>query len=215
MVIDILTLFPNMFDGFLSESIIKRAIEDKKVTINIHNFRDYSLDPHHNVDDYSYGGGAGMVLMPQPIFDCVEHLKTPDSKVIILTPAGLKYEQKMAYDLSQYKDILTSYNLETDLSTISGDSDLTTLESTVNSYISQIQLDQQDAQTSRMDEENSAKLIWEDELEMLEDEVGEEETQLELEQTDIETQMEYISNELQSINDAASKEMQGTVIKLS
>ena len=106
MKIDILTLFPNMFDGFLSESIIKRAINDHKVEINIHNFRDYSLDPHHNVDDYSYGGGAGMVLMPQPIFDCVEHLKTPDSKVIILTPAGLKYEQKMAYDLSHEKHLI-------------------------------------------------------------------------------------------------------------
>ena len=106
MIIDILTLFPNMFDGFLSESIIKRAIQDKKVTINIHNFRDYSLDPHHNVDDYSYGGGAGMVLMPQPIFDCVEKLKTKDSKVIILTPAGRKYEQKMAYDLSHEKHLI-------------------------------------------------------------------------------------------------------------
>ena len=106
MKIDILTLFPNMFDGFLSESIIKRAINDKKVEINIHNFRDFSTDPHHNVDDYSYGGGAGMVLMPQPIFDCVEHLKTPDSKVIILTPAGLKYEQKMAYDLSHEKHLI-------------------------------------------------------------------------------------------------------------
>ena len=106
MVIDILTLFPNMFEGFLSESIIKRAIQDKKVTINIHNFRDYSLDPHHNVDDYSYGGGAGMVLMPQPIFDCVEKLKTKDSKVIILTPAGRKYEQKIAYDLSHEKHLI-------------------------------------------------------------------------------------------------------------
>ena len=71
MKIDILTLFPNMYDGFLSESIIKRAINDKLVEVNIHNFRDYSLDPHHNVDDYSYGGGAGMVLTPQPIFDSV------------------------------------------------------------------------------------------------------------------------------------------------
>ena len=106
MKIDILTLFPNMFDGFLSESIIKRAINDHKVEINIHNFRDYSTDPHHNVDDYSYGGGAGMVLMPQPIFDCVEHLKTPESKVIILTPAGVKYSQKMAYDLASEKHLI-------------------------------------------------------------------------------------------------------------
>ena len=106
MKIDVLTLCPNMFDGFLSESIIKRAINDKKVTINIHDFRNYSTDPHHNVDDYSYGGGAGMVLMPQPIYDCVESLKTPDSKVIILTPAGIPYKQKMAYDLSHEKHLI-------------------------------------------------------------------------------------------------------------
>ena len=106
MIIDILTLFPNMFDGFLSESIIKRAINDKKVTINIHDFRTYSNDPHHNVDDYSYGGGAGMVLMPQPIFDCVEKLKTADSKVIIMTPSGTPYKQKMAYDLSNEKHLI-------------------------------------------------------------------------------------------------------------
>ena len=106
MKIDILTLFPSMFDGFLSESIIKRAINSKLVEINIHNFRDYSTDPHHNVDDYSYGGGAGMVLMPQPIFDCVEHLKTADSKVIILTPSGVPYKQKMAYDLSGEKHLI-------------------------------------------------------------------------------------------------------------
>ena len=106
MKIDILTLFPNMYDGFLSESIIKRAINDKLVEVNIHNFRDYSLDPHHNVDDYSYGGGAGMVLMPQPIFDCVDALKTKDSKVIIMTPAGKKYNQKMAYDLSHEKHLI-------------------------------------------------------------------------------------------------------------
>ena len=72
MKIDILTLFPNMFDGFLNESIIKRAIEDNKVTINIHDIRKYSKDKHHKVDDYGYGGGAGMVLMPEPIFDAVD-----------------------------------------------------------------------------------------------------------------------------------------------
>ena len=86
MIIDILTLFPNMFSTVFEESITKRAKEDKKVTINIHNFRDYTDDPHHKVDDTPYGGGAGMVLMAQPIFDCVERLKTKNSKVILLTP---------------------------------------------------------------------------------------------------------------------------------
>ena len=68
MKIDILTLFPSMFDGFVNESIIKRAIDSKKVEINVYNIRDYSNDPHKKVDDYAFGGGAGMVLMPQPIF---------------------------------------------------------------------------------------------------------------------------------------------------
>ena len=86
MKIDILTLFPHMFDGFLSESIIKRAIEDKKVFINIHDIRDYSKDPHKKVDDYGFGGGAGMVLMPQPIFDAVDDLRNDDSFVILMTP---------------------------------------------------------------------------------------------------------------------------------
>lgn len=106
MKIDILTIFPNMFKEVFSESIIKRAIDSKKVEINIHNFRDYTNDPHNKVDDTPYGGGAGMVLMCQPIFDCVEKIKTKDSKVILLTPAGFKYEQKMAYDLSKEKHLI-------------------------------------------------------------------------------------------------------------
>ena len=72
MKIDILSLFPDMFNGVFTESIIKRAIKDKKVNIEIHNFRDYTTDPHNKVDDTPYGGGCGMVLMAQPIFDCVE-----------------------------------------------------------------------------------------------------------------------------------------------
>ena len=106
MKIDILTLFPHMFDGFLEESIIKRAILDNKVTINIHNFRDYSNDPHKKVDDYPYGGGAGMVLMPQPIFDCIDNIKTKDSKIILLTPQGVKYNQKHAIKLSCEKHLI-------------------------------------------------------------------------------------------------------------
>ena len=106
MRIDILTLFPNMFDGAFSESIIKRAIDDKKVEINIINFRDYTTDLHNKVDDTPYGGGAGMVLSCQPIFDCVESIKTPDSKVILLTPAGIPYKQRMAYKLSEEKHLI-------------------------------------------------------------------------------------------------------------
>lgn len=106
MKIDILTLFPNMFDNIFSESIIKRAVENKLVEINIHNFRDYTDDPHNKVDDTPYGGGAGMVLMAQPIFDCVESLKTDGSKVILLTPSGIPYKQKQAYDLSKEKHLI-------------------------------------------------------------------------------------------------------------
>lgn len=106
MKIDVLTLFPTMFDGFLNESIIKRAREFKKVEINVYNIRDYSVDPHKKVDDYSYGGGAGMVLMPQPIFDAVDDLKSDDAIVILLTPQGKTYDQSCALELSKLKHII-------------------------------------------------------------------------------------------------------------
>ena len=106
MKIDILTLFPNMFNNFLTESIIKRAINDKKVIINIHNIRDYSKDIHKRVDDYPFGGGEGMVLMPQPIFDAVNDLRNDDSYVILMTPQGIKYNQKKAYELKNKKHLI-------------------------------------------------------------------------------------------------------------
>lgn len=106
MKIDILTIFPEMFDGFLSHSIIKRAIEKGKVTINVHDIRKYSKDPHKRVDDYGYGGGRGMVLMPQPIFDAVDDLKDEDSKVLLMTPQGVPYKQNLAYDLSKEKHLI-------------------------------------------------------------------------------------------------------------
>lgn len=106
MKIDILTLFPDMFTGFLNESIIKRAIDNNKVIINIHNIRDYSKDKHKKVDDYGFGGGKGMVLMPQPIFDAVESIKDNDSKVILLTPQGKTYKQSMAYELSSEQHLI-------------------------------------------------------------------------------------------------------------
>ena len=106
MKIDVLTLFPDMFECFISESIIKRAIEKKKIEINIHNIRNYSTDQHKKVDDYSFGGGAGMVLMPQPIFDAVDALKTSDSKIILMTPQGCVFKQNLAYDLSHEKHLI-------------------------------------------------------------------------------------------------------------
>ena len=106
MKIDILTLFPDMFKGVFSESIIKRAIDLEKVEINLINFRDYTNDLHNKVDDTPYGGGAGMVLMLQPIFDCVKSIKTDDSVVILLTPDGVPYKQNISYSLSRKKHII-------------------------------------------------------------------------------------------------------------
>lgn len=106
MTIDILTLFPNMYQGIFDESIIKRAIDEKRVEINIHNFRDYTLDPHKKVDDTPYGGGAGMVLTCQPIFDCIKDIRTEDSLVILLTPDGEVYKQTKAYELKDKKHII-------------------------------------------------------------------------------------------------------------
>ena len=106
MKIDILTLFPSMFDGFINESIIKRAREKGSVEINIHNIRDYSKDPHKKVDDYGFGGGKGMVLMPQPIFDAVDNLRKKNTKVILMTPQGVKYNQELAYNLTNEKHLI-------------------------------------------------------------------------------------------------------------
>ena len=106
MKIDILTLFPEMFTEFLNTSIIKRAIVENKVIIKVYNIRDYSLDPHKKVDDYQFGGGAGMVLMPEPIFRAIDEIKTPESVVLLMTPQGEPYNQKKAYELSNYKHLI-------------------------------------------------------------------------------------------------------------
>ena len=106
MQIDILTLFPEMFEGFLTESIIKRAIEKELVKINIINFRDYTTDPHGKVDDTPFGGGAGMVLQIEPIYNALEKIKTDDSHIILLTPSGKTFNQKKAKNLSNYKHLI-------------------------------------------------------------------------------------------------------------
>lgn len=106
MKITILSLFPNMFDGFLTESIIKRAIQNEKVEVKIINFRDYSVYNNKQVDDTPYGGGAGMVLMCDPIFRCIDEIRTPKSHIIILSPEGRIYNEKKARELSKYEDII-------------------------------------------------------------------------------------------------------------
>ncbi len=106
MRIDVLTLFPNFFEGFLNESIIKRAILKKKVEINIINFRDYSPLNNKQVDDTPYGGGAGMVLRCEPIFLCLDEIKTKDSLVILLSPQGKTFKEQTAHTLKKYKHII-------------------------------------------------------------------------------------------------------------
>lgn len=106
MVIDVLTLFPNMYDNFLTESIIKRAIDNGKVKVNIHNIRDYTVYNNNQVDDYPFGGGGGMVLMCDPIFRAIDALKDDDAFIIMMTPGGIVYKEKVAYDLSQKKHLI-------------------------------------------------------------------------------------------------------------
>lgn len=97
----ILTIFPEMFQGFLNESILKKAQGNGVIEIQIHNIRDYSKDKHKKVDDTPYGGGAGMVFTPQPLFDCIEAVKklAPKAPVIYLSPRGIRLTQVRAEKL--------------------------------------------------------------------------------------------------------------------
>ena len=106
MRIDILTLFPNMFNGFVSESIIKRAIEKEKVEINLIDFRQYTKLNNNQVDDTAFGGGAGMVIMCDPIVSALEEIKTEDSHIILLDPKGKLYNQKKAKEYKEYKHLI-------------------------------------------------------------------------------------------------------------
>lgn len=106
MKIDILTLFPDMFTGFLNESIIKRAMDKNLVTIQVHNIRDYSPFKNKQVDDYQYGGGAGMVLMCEPIFAAIEDLKKEDTLVLMMSPSGKNFKEKTAKEYSLKKHII-------------------------------------------------------------------------------------------------------------
>jgi len=105
MRIDILTLFPNMFNGPFDESIIKRAIDNNIVNIVFHNLRDWGLGKHKMVDDYPFGGGSGMVMKPEPLFDAMEAIIAQDSnssaQVILLTPQGRLFNQGIAAELAK------------------------------------------------------------------------------------------------------------------
>ena len=106
MRIDILTLFPSMFDGFKTESIMKRAIEKGKVEINIIDIRDYTPYKNNQVDDYQFGGGGGMIMMCEPVFNALESIRTEDSTVILLTPRGETYNEKKAYEFKDKKHLI-------------------------------------------------------------------------------------------------------------
>jgi len=110
--IDILTLFPQMFLGPFGVGIFQRAIDQELISVNLHNIRDYTHDKHHTVDDYAYGGGAGMVLKPEPIFEAVESIKS-DIKlggsvlpIVLLTPQGRLFSQEIAQELSSYSHLI-------------------------------------------------------------------------------------------------------------
>lgn len=105
MKIDILTLFPEMFAP-LKESIIKRATSIGKVEINIINIRDFALPPHYRCDDEPFGGGAGMVMMCEPIFKAVQSVKTDDAKIFYMSPRGTVFNQNMAVELSQLNHVI-------------------------------------------------------------------------------------------------------------
>ena len=106
MKIDILTLFPEMFEGFINTSIIKRAIDKEIIKINLINFRDYSPLNNKQVDDTPYGGGAGMILRCEPIFECLDSIGAEDAYIILLSPEGTKYKQDVAKRLNNYKHLI-------------------------------------------------------------------------------------------------------------
>ncbi|MCR5741780.1 MAG: tRNA (guanosine(37)-N1)-methyltransferase TrmD [Gammaproteobacteria bacterium] len=107
MRFDVLTLFPNMVSSILEDSILKRAIAGGLIEVNLHDFREFSKLKHHNVDDSPYGGGAGMVLMCEPIYDCLKSIEgNEDALKILLTPQGKTYTQKVAKELSLKNHII-------------------------------------------------------------------------------------------------------------
>ena len=104
--IDILTLFPRMLDGFLAESILGKAVEAKRLTVKVHNLRDWTTDKHNTADDRPFGGGAGMVLKPEPVFAALEELQKPGCRRIYLTPDGVPLRPALAEELSRQQHLI-------------------------------------------------------------------------------------------------------------
>ena len=106
MKIDVLTLFPAMFAGPLDESIVKRARDSGRLDLKIHQLRDWTHDRHRTVDDRPFGGGPGMLLKPEPLFEAVESLAREKTRVILLSPAGRPFSQAIARELAEAEDLL-------------------------------------------------------------------------------------------------------------
>lgn len=106
MKVDILTLFPDMFNGPFSNSILRRAQDKSLVAINIHDLRHWSTDKHKSVDDHPYGGGVGMLMMVEPIYRALRELKDQNSKVILMDPGGTPFNQAKAQELSQLNHVI-------------------------------------------------------------------------------------------------------------
>jgi len=102
MRFDVLTLFPDLFQGYLGQSLLAKAIERKQVDVQLHDFRQWTLDKHHKVDDRPFGGGPGMVIMAEPVVRCVEQLQkeSPPGKVVLLTPQGRRLDQRIVEELA-------------------------------------------------------------------------------------------------------------------
>jgi tRNA (guanine37-N1)-methyltransferase len=105
MIFDVLTIFPEIFRSPLSESLVKKALDKGLIQIRVRNLRDFTEDKHHLTDDYPYGGGAGMVMKPEPVFRAVREIKdqNPDARAVLLTPQGERFHQQLAKGLSEHK----------------------------------------------------------------------------------------------------------------
>jgi tRNA (guanine37-N1)-methyltransferase len=104
--IDIITIFPGMLDGFLGESMVRRAVDAGAVVIRTHDLRQFTSDVHRTTDDRPYGGGPGMVMKPEPLFEAVASIRSPQSRVLLMTPQGAPYRQARARELSEAGDPL-------------------------------------------------------------------------------------------------------------
>lgn len=104
--IDVITIFPQMLSGFLGESMIRRATNMGKVVLRTVHLRDFAHDAHKTTDDRPYGGGPGMIMKPEPIFEAVESVRRPESRVILMTPQGRRFDQEMARELSREKHLV-------------------------------------------------------------------------------------------------------------